>query len=121
MTELKDEDWFWKSTGKVPGDEKIVGTGKFIQELTLETSKDLAMVHCKSHKIFLADALLKFQKTSIETCSLDRSYSVFSPGFAYECNLNESKHFVENIRDKELYLPNRNSLRRGLIIRHSRS
>ena len=52
-----------------------------MQELTLTTENGLPMVHCKSATKLVADAHLKCQKYSIETCGLDPFYSVSTLGY----------------------------------------
>ena len=91
--------------------EKTAKTSKIKQNLKL-----FSILHwfIANQMHFFKDALLKFQKGSIEIYGLDPLYCISLPGYNCECNLFESKREVKYIRDKGLYLLIGRRLRGGL-------
>ena len=114
LTKFKNEHYFPKGKGKIPSDEEIAKTNKFLKELGLKTGKDLTMAYCKSDAILIADTCLKLHNVSIETFGLDPFYCVSLPSLIYDCDLYESRRYTEYFRHEEVYLLNESSFRGGV-------
>ena len=111
---LKKEDFSKKSKNDCPSEKEIERTEKFIRFFNIKNGEELTHLLLKSDVLLLASVFEKFIKVSINEFGVNPLYCVSSPGYTWQCGLEDTGKNLQTLQDKDSILTLENNKRGGI-------
>ena len=107
-------DFFSKLRNDYLSDEEIERTEKNIKLFNIKNGEELTHLYLKSDVFLLASFFQKFIKMSVKESGLNPLYCVISPGYAWQCGLENTGINLRTLQDKDLILTLEKNIRGGI-------